>query len=168
MITLAFTTLALLVVGFTGRPTSAAGRDWQSAYRYWHGAAVRQRHRADDLQRRLTVRVLENRALRTKTAALSRLRRQVLRRPDVLEAIRLAATAYHVDYDTLLRRARCESVLNPNAQNRSSSAAGLFQFLDSTWASTPYGRESVWSPYSNALAAAWMEANGRGGEWVCR
>jgi peptidoglycan hydrolase-like protein with peptidoglycan-binding domain len=33
------------------------------------------------------------------------------------------------------RVARCESGLDPNAQNPRSSASGLFQFIDSTWRS---------------------------------
>jgi hypothetical protein len=86
------------------------------------------------------------------------------------EAIDLACVAYGASCTTMWRRARCESggSPSPRARNSASGAAGLFQFLPSTWESTPYARFSVWSPYANALAAGWMETHGRGGEWVCR
>lgn len=101
--------------------------------------------------------------------ALRAQRRIVLRKPQVAEAINLACIAYGY-CSTLWRRARCETggTFDPGAYNGSSSASGLFQFLPSTWASTPYARLSVFSPYANALAAGWMHANGRGGEWTCR
>lgn len=97
---------------------------------------------------------------------LKKQRRIVLRKPQVVEAINLACATYG-SCSTLWRKAQCESLLNPNAQNR-SGASGLFQFLPGTFRSTPYGRLSIWSPYANALAAGWMHAHGRGGEWVCQ
>lgn len=83
-------------------------------------------------------------------------------------ALRVASTTYRVSYWTLRSKAWCESRYNPRARNRSSGAAGLLQFLRSTWATTPYRRLNPYDPYANALAAAWMHAHGRGGEWVCR
>jgi hypothetical protein len=38
-----------------------------------------------------------------------------------------------VDFNFLLAQARSESSLNPHAQASTSSARGLFQFIDSTW-----------------------------------
>ena len=101
--------------------------------------------------------------------ALRRQRRVLLRRPQVVEAINLACAAYGF-CSTLWRKARCETggTFSAGAHNTSSGAAGLFQFLPSTWASTPFARLSVWSPYANALAAGWMHSVGRGGEWTCR
>jgi len=100
---------------------------------------------------------------------INRLHRVLLADPQVVEAINLAAATYG-DGSTLWRRARCETggTFDPKATNRGSGAAGLFQFLRSTWATTPYGRFNMYSPYANALAAGWMNANGRGGEWACR
>ena len=98
---------------------------------------------------------------------LARQRYVLLHHPDVVEAINLAAATYG-NGDTLWRKAVCESRLNPNARNLSSAATGLFQFLPSTWRSTPYGRFDIYSPYASALAAGWMHQHGRGGEWVCR
>lgn len=97
-------------------------------------------------------------------------RRVLMARPTVLEAISLAAVAYRVPYSTLWRKARCETggTFSPYSKNRHSTASGLFQFLTSTWASTPFAGFSIWDPYANALAAGWMHANGRGGEWVCQ
>lgn len=85
----------------------------------------------------------------------------------VARCIDHAARRWHVDRYLLRRRAWCESRMNPGAHNP-SGAAGLFQFLPSTWRTTPYGRRNIWSPYWNSLAAAWMQHVGRGGEWVCQ
>ena len=51
-------------------------------------------------------------------------------------AIRRAATATGVDFDFLMKTARRESAFNPSAQARTSSAAGLFQFIEQTWLAT--------------------------------
>lgn len=48
-------------------------------------------------------------------------------------AILTAANATGVSFDFLWRTARRESSLNPNAVAPTSSARGLFQFIDSTW-----------------------------------
>lgn len=99
---------------------------------------------------------------------IKRLKKVLAYDATVVEAINLATVTYGVSGATMWRKARCESRLRPYAKNRSSTAAGLFQFLDSTWASTPFGRFSVYSPYANAMAAGWMHAHGRSGEWVCK
>ena len=48
-------------------------------------------------------------------------------------AIRKAADKTGVDFDFLMKTARRESSLNPNAKAKTSSAAGLFQFVEQTW-----------------------------------
>lgn len=88
------------------------------------------------------------------------------RDPEVSTAIGLACTVYGHCAE-LWRKARCESHLYRYAHNP-SGASGLFQFLPSTWASTPFGRYSIYDPYANALGAGWMHVRGRGGEWVCQ
>jgi len=112
------------------------------------------------------------RARRLEVAGLRRrlrdARRVMLSRPSVVEAINLAAATYG-DGSTLWRVAGCETggTFNPRAYN-SSGASGLFQFMPSTFASTPYAAFSIWSPYASAMAAGFMFAHGRGGEWACR
>jgi hypothetical protein len=51
----------------------------------------------------------------------------------VVTALRNAAAVTGSDFHYLLGTAMRESSLKPNAQSRSSSAAGLFQFVDQTW-----------------------------------
>ena len=43
------------------------------------------------------------------------------------------ADMFGVDKDTALRIAKCESGLNPKAENVNGSATGLFQFIRKTW-----------------------------------
>lgn len=54
----------------------------------------------------------------------------------VESAVRNAAGATGVDFDFLLRTAKRESGFNPLAQAGTSSAAGLFQFVEQTWMAT--------------------------------
>jgi LysM repeat protein len=66
--------------------------------------------------------------------------------------------------------ATCESGLNPNAYNSAQGAAGLFQIVPSTWASTSYASQSVYDPTANTQAA--YEIFARDGyswsEWTCK
>ena len=57
-------------------------------------------------------------------------------RGDVRGAIARASESTGVDFDYLLAQARLESGLNPDAKARTSSATGLYQFIDSTWLRT--------------------------------
>ena len=50
-------------------------------------------------------------------------------------AIRQAAQRTGVDFDYLLAQAKLESSLDPSAKARTSSATGLYQFINSTWLS---------------------------------
>ncbi|KQN92359.1 flagellar biosynthesis protein FlgJ [Sphingomonas sp. Leaf231] len=51
----------------------------------------------------------------------------------VTSAIQRAAQRTGVDFDYLMGQARLESGLNANARSGTSSATGLFQFLDQSW-----------------------------------
>ncbi len=51
----------------------------------------------------------------------------------VIGSLQRAAAATGVDFTYLMKAAQRESSLNPNAHARTSSAAGLFQFIDQTW-----------------------------------
>lgn len=70
--------------------------------------------------------------------------------------------------DWALRVAHCESTDKPNASNRSSGAAGLFQFLPSTWARSPYASVSPFDPDAKARAAARLYRLSDPGNWECR
>ena len=51
----------------------------------------------------------------------------------VTSVIIAKATEYHIDTALFLRVATCESGLRTNAQNKISTASGIFQFLDGTF-----------------------------------
>jgi len=57
-------------------------------------------------------------------------------RQHVAGAIRSAANTTGVSFDYLLATAKIESDFNPKASARTSSARGLFQFIDQTWLGT--------------------------------
>lgn len=52
---------------------------------------------------------------------------------NVVQAIQQASTRTGVDFSYLLNQAKAESSLNPTAKARTSSATGLYQFIESTW-----------------------------------
>ena len=54
----------------------------------------------------------------------------------VVNAIKDGADKTGTGFDFLLKTAQRESALDPNAKARSSSATGLFQFIEQTWLST--------------------------------
>lgn len=83
-------------------------------------------------------------------------------------ALRNAARAYDVPYAELRAVSYCESRWNAHAVGNGSH--GLFQFLRSTWARTPFARRYIYSPHWNALAAAWLYRHDGGSwrEWTCR
>ena len=68
-------------------------------------------------------------------------------------AIRRAAGAVGVDFDFLMRTARRESAMNPSARARTSSAAGLFQFIDQTWLATVkrHGAQHGYGQYADLI-----------------
>lgn len=84
-----------------------------------------------------------------------------------IPCIRRAGLHWHISFRMLLRKARCESRLDPEAIGFGVHY-GLFQFLPSTFRSTPYARHSPRSAKWASLAAAWMHHVGRGSEWACR
>jgi len=106
---------------------------------------------------------------------IKRLRKSVARDVTIQEAVSLASIVYP---QLSTGRAWCligrESHGSPTARNKSGvwngeHATGLYQFLPSTFRSTPFGGFSIYNPLAQALAAGWMHAHGRGGEWsTCR
>ncbi len=80
--------------------------------------------------------------------------------------------------DEALAVLQCESLGDPDAYNPYSGAAGLFQFLPSTWAATSpkagFAGAEAFDPVANIGTAAWLgkryEALGQGfwKPWSCR
>jgi len=87
---------------------------------------------------------------------------------DIVEIIRDAARAFGQPEEDMVRVGRCESNLDPRAVNQAGPYFGLFQFLRSTWASTPFADQDIFDPSANARAAAWMWQQGRRHEWACQ
>ena len=86
----------------------------------------------------------------------------------IIRIIEEAADRYGQSRKAMVRVARCESNLDPCAVNRAGPYYGLFQFLRSTWKTTPYRDEDIFDPRANARAAAWMWKEGRRDEWACQ
>ncbi len=90
------------------------------------------------------------------------------RRGEIVQFIYAAADQYGQSREDMLRVARCESDLVPTATNKHGGSYGIFQFKTQTWLSTPYAADDIFDPRANALAAAWMWAQGKKGAWVCQ
>jgi transglycosylase-like protein with SLT domain len=71
----------------------------------------------------------------------------------VTGAIREASQATGTSFNYLLATAQVESGLNPHAGAPTSSARGLFQFIDTTWLATikQYGGELGYGRYADAI-----------------
>ncbi|HBH26743.1 MAG TPA: flagellar biosynthesis protein FlgJ [Rhodospirillaceae bacterium] len=86
----------------------------------------------------------------------------------VLPAIRAAARASGVDFAYLAKQAEVESGLNPSAKAKTSTATGLYQFIESTWLAMAEkhgaryglsgGREDLLAAREDPQMAAYMAA----------
>jgi hypothetical protein len=80
----------------------------------------------------------------------------------IAQVIKQAADRVGVDYGTLMAFAKQESGFNPNAKAKTSSATGLFQFINSTWNEMvrKYGKQygigagDIKDPLANATMGA--------------
>jgi hypothetical protein len=74
---------------------------------------------------------------------------------EVVEAIRGGAQSTGVGFDYLLATAQRESALDPSAKAGTSSATGLFQFIDQTWLGVmkTAGPKLGLSDYADAITA---------------
>ncbi|MBI1209953.1 MAG: transglycosylase SLT domain-containing protein [Alphaproteobacteria bacterium] len=72
----------------------------------------------------------------------------------VIGALRNAAQRTGADFNYLLQTAMRESSLDPKAQAASSSASGLFQFIEQTWLGTvkQHGSEHGLGTYADAIS----------------
>ncbi|AYG95526.1 lytic transglycosylase domain-containing protein [Brevundimonas naejangsanensis] len=79
-------------------------------------------------------------------------------------AIRRASTSTGVDFDFLMKTARRESAMNPNARAPTSSASGLFQFIEQTWLATVkrHGAKHGYGQYADLIH------QGGDGRWQVR
>lgn len=102
--------------------------------------------------------------------SISGAQQQVGRVETVGDAIREAAKLTGVDESILLAMAKQESTFNPAAKATTSSAKGLFQFLDSTWNEmvNRYGKNfpqlynGPYDPLASAIAGAlYIQSNSR-------
>jgi len=71
----------------------------------------------------------------------------------VESAIQRASQATGVDFSFLMRTARRESGYNPSAKAQTSSAAGLFQFVEQTWLGTlkKHGSKYGYARYADLI-----------------
>lgn len=94
-----------------------------------------------------------------------------------IEQIRAMITSHCIDAGVsshrFLNLAYCESRFNPWAVNRLSGAAGLFQFVPTTWRRVLrniLGREDldIFDAEDNTIAAVALWKKEGPGHWVCR
>lgn len=87
----------------------------------------------------------------------------------MVPALAAAANRTGVDFNALYHTARLESGFNPNAKARTSSATGLFQFIESSWLNvvarhgarhglTPASRDEALALRTDPMAASLMAA----------
>ena len=72
---------------------------------------------------------------------------------DVLAALRAASSKTGLDFDYLLHTAMRESSLDVQAKSKTSSASGLFQFVEQTWLGLvkQYGERYGLGSYANSI-----------------
>ena len=73
--------------------------------------------------------------------------------PAIIGAIARASATAHVDFSYMLAQAAQESDFQPNAKASTSSATGLYQFIDSTWlqAVKQYGAKYGLGQYADQI-----------------
>jgi hypothetical protein len=74
--------------------------------------------------------------------------------PQIAGAIRQAARSSGISFEYLITTAQIESNLNPAAQAATSSAKGLYQFIDQTWLGTlkTSGAADGYGQYADAIS----------------
>ena len=122
--------------------------------------------RGDGIESELRAQLAKER--RAHALVVARLRSSLAHDRHVDDAIRLASIVYGVPLREARLVASCESRFRSYARNPSSGASGLFQFLPSTYRTTPFRDVSIFSPYANALAAGWLYSRSGWRPWECK
>jgi hypothetical protein len=92
---------------------------------------------------------------------------------DVQKAVYDGALTFGIPYSALLNVAKCESQLNPRADD--GTHKGLFQFLPSTFSNgaaqlrhdTGIKASSVWNPLDASYVAGYLFVTGQSQAWGC-
>jgi hypothetical protein len=79
----------------------------------------------------------------------------------ITSAIKSASARTGVDFSYLLKQAEVESSFNPTVKAKSSSATGLFQFIESTWLSMvkKYGDKHGLGTYADQISSSGKVSN---------
>jgi hypothetical protein len=92
--------------------------------------------------------------------------------PALREAVFIAARVYRVNPWEMISVARCESRADLSARRvsarNSATAEGAWQFLDSTWSSTPFAAFDRDNVYVQALATAAIVEREGWHQWDCK
>lgn len=184
ILTAIFAALILAVLVGGGVATATAERNGKSSetvatyqgktMKWWANRAVANRKSIN--AKRLKIQSLKKRIElleRRQTSEIKRLTKSLKTEYTVAECVKLATIAYpSLSEERAWAIVAQESRGDPKARNRTpiwngEHAEGLWQFIPSTFASTPYGKAglSIWSPCASSLAAGWMHEQGRGHEW---
>lgn len=88
--------------------------------------------------------------------------------PTTRDAITIGSVVSGTPRNVLDAVAWCESRHDPNAENATSTAAGLMQYIDTTWADTTMGRAGIsrLNPYAAAIQAGYSIRHRGLGPWT--
>jgi hypothetical protein len=81
----------------------------------------------------------------------------------IVNSVRAASRRTGVDFAYLMEKAAAESSFKPQAQAATSSARGLYQFIDQTWIDMvkTHGADYGLGSYASAIADGTLDAEGR-------
>ena len=96
-----------------------------------------------------------NRPINNQVSSFSEYSGRNYSKEEVRELIIAYSKSYGISPETPLCIAQKESGFNQFSRNRTSSASGVFQYLNSTWSSTDEGKAgfSIWDAEANIKAA---------------
>jgi hypothetical protein len=158
------------IVGLVGAALAAFSRDGGAARKFRDPRTKRKsgKRRKDEENDRSRKDKKRNKSKNKKNKSTSKGCKVKHSEKQILDFIAKAAKKYGQSNNAMVRVARCESSLNPCAYNKGGPYYGLYQFLKSTWKTTPYKDKSIYDPEAQALAAGWMWKQGRKNEWACQ